>query len=499
MDVFKVPDARNLLRIGWIAIFCLTTGLVFAAPLAYEITTADGRLRGQLPAVVERGVPYFSLERVADLFGGQVTIAQSGKSAILRIAKQRLQLSAGRPGVISEGRTIVLERPPKVMNGVFMVPAEFLSKTVARALGRAVTVAAVSNPGPTLVDLRFRSYPTYTRVVVEGSATFGYSLTQGGGELQVTIRELRSDPATHRMNDGLIERIQLEPARDRGTLLRIAFTGSPPERKVLTLRDPSRLVLDFTRPPLPPSPATPPQARPLKLVVLDPGHGGHDPGATGPGGLQEKDVVLDVAKRLSRILEAEGGMKTSVSRTADYFVPLKERTSFANGQRADLFVSVHANAHRVSASEGVETYFLSSEATDNEARAVAAFENGVIALEPHKPKEDVLKSILWDMAQSQFQEESSHLAEILQDSLTQSLKLQNRGVKQAAFYVLGGAAMPAVLVEVGFVTNPREERRLMDDAHRERVARAIAAGLINYKRRHDQRMGAVKSGSPEAR
>ena len=199
-------------------------------------------------------------------------------------------------------------------------------------------------------------------------------------------------------------------------------------------------------------------------------------------------MVLDVAKRLARLLEAEG-VRVSLSRTGDYFVPLKERTSFANGQRADLFVSIHANAHRVSASEGVETYFLSSEATDNDARAVAAFENGVIALEAHKPKEDILKSILWDMAQSQFQEESSHLAETLQDSLAQGLGLQSRGVKQAAFYVLGGAAMPAVLVEAGFVTNPREERRLMDDAYRERVARALATGLLNYKRRYDQRMG----------
>jgi N-acetylmuramoyl-L-alanine amidase len=242
-----------------------------------------------------------------------------------------------------------------------------------------------------------------------------------------------------------------------------------------------------------------PQARPLKLIVLDPGHGGHDPGATGAGGLQEKEVVLDVAKRLARILEAEGGVRISLSRTGDYFVPLKERTSFANGQRADLFVSIHANAHRVSAPEGVETYFLSSEATDNEARAVAAFENGVIALEPHKPKEDILKSMLWDMAQSQVQEESSHLAETLQDSLAETLNLQNRGVKQAAFYVLGGAAMPAVLVEVGFVTNPREERRLMDEAHRERVARALAAGLMNYKRRYDQRMGAIRSNALEVR
>jgi len=494
-----MPAGQVLLHFGWVSLLWLAPGPVFATPLAYEVTTADGKLRAELPGVVDRGVPYFSLERVATVFGGQVTIAPGGKSATLRVAKQLLQLSAGRPAVISEGRTLALEKPPKLISGVFMVPAEFLSKTVARVLGRSVTVAPVSNPRPALVDLRFRSYPTYTRVVVEGSSSFEYTVAEAGRELQVILPNLRSDPNTYRLNDSLIQRLELEPARDRGTLLRITFAGSAPGRTVLTLRDPPRLVLDFTRPSPPRLPATAPQARPLKLIVLDPGHGGHDPGATGAGGLQEKEVVLDVTKRLARILEAEGGVRISLSRTGDYFVPLKERTSFANGQRADLFVSIHANAHRVSASEGVETYFLSSEATDNEARAVAAFENGVIALEPHKPKEDILKSILWDMAQSQFQEESSHLAEILQDSLAQSLNLQNRGVKQAAFYVLGGAAMPAVLVEVGFVTNPREERRLMDEAHRERVARALAAGLMNYKRRYDQRMGAVRNNPSEIR
>lgn len=482
---FRVPEGGALFRLGWLGLLCLLPGVVYAAPPTYEVSTADGKLRGQLSAVVERGVPFFSLERVAEVLGGQVALARGGQSATLWVGKKLLRLSAGRSAVIAEGKTVTLERPPKLIGGVFMVPGEFLSKAVARAIGVPVAVAALPSPGPALVDLRFKSYPTYTRVVVEGSAVFEYSLTEVGGELHVVLPGLRSEANTYRMEDGLIQRLKLERTRDRGTLLRIAFTGRPLERKVLRLRDPPRLVLDFTRPP-----HAPVGGRPLKLIVLDAGHGGHDPGATGPRGLQEKDVVLDVVKRLARILEGE--VRVSLSRTGDHFVPLKERTAFANSQRADIFVSIHANAHRESASEGVETYFLSSEATDNEARAVAAFENGVIALEPHKPKEDVLKSILWDMAQSQFQEESSHLAEILQDSLAQGLKLQNRGVKQAAFYVLGGAAMPAVLVEVGFVTNPKEERRLMDEVYREQVARALAVGLMNYKGRYDQRMGALR-------
>ncbi len=171
-------------------------------------------------------------------------------------------------------------------------------------------------------------------------------------------------------------------------------------------------------------------ATPLKLIVLDAGHGGHDSGATGPNGVQEKDVVLDVTRRAARMIEDGLGIKVALTRATDVFVPLHDRTNFANKQRADLFIAIHANAHPQSVSEGVETFFLSSEATDNAARQTAALENNVVQLESpqSRQKTDLLKSILWDMAQSEFQQESSFLAETVQDSMTQSLRLVNRGV-----------------------------------------------------------------------
>jgi len=234
---------------------------------------------------------------------------------------------------------------------------------------------------------------------------------------------------------------------------------------------------------------------PLRTIVLDAGHGGHDTGAVGPTGLMEKELVLDVTQRVARLVEGRLGLKVLLTRDADVFVTLQDRTSYANRQRADLFVSIHANAHRVKGTDGVETFFLSSEATDNAARQVAAAENGVIQLEKAAgrgtSKADVLKTILWDLAQSEFQTESARLAEIVHDSVTQTLRMSNRGVKQAGFYVLGGAAMPAILLEIGFVTNPREERRLKDSYYRDELARAILAGLVEYKRHWDQRLRAA--------
>jgi N-acetylmuramoyl-L-alanine amidase len=194
------------------------------------------------------------------------------------------------------------------------------------------------------------------------------------------------------------------------------------------------------------------------------------------------------------------GVKVVMTRSTDVFIPLRDRTNFANKQRADLFVSVHANAHPRSVSEGVETYFLSSEASDTEARQVAAIENGVVQLETPagRRSNDALKSLLWDLAQSTFQQESSFLAETVQDSMTRSLKLVNRGVKQAGFFVLGGAAMPAVLIEIGFLTNPREEKKLASSEYREAAAKAIFAGLTEYKRRWDRGVRTAQGGAAAA-
>ena len=309
-------------------------------------------------------------------------------------------------------------------------------------------------------------------------------------ELRIRLTSVSTSRRAEEVRDGLIEAVQVEPT-EGDTVLRVSFTGASQEPKTSVLSDPPRLLFDFPRAPEPGPRAPLAAPGPLRTLVLDAGHGGHDSGAVGPAGLMEKELVLDVTRRVGNLVETHlPGIKVLLSRKGDSFVPLRERTSFANRERADLFVSIHANAHREMASEGIETYFLSSEATDSAARQVAAAENSVVKLE--KPaargsRADVVKAILWDLAQSDFQQESSRLAEVVQDSMTQSLKMPNRGVKQAGFYVLGGAAMPAILVEIGFVTNPKEERRLKESAYRDEIARAIFAGIAEYKQDLDRR------------
>jgi N-acetylmuramoyl-L-alanine amidase len=362
-----------------------------------------------------------------------------------------------------------------------------------RAAGRPVAAPGGGPQGTTLDELRFRSYPSFTRIVLETSAAVAYRVEQTGPkEARIRVSGLSAAARTEEVADGFVNAIRLERV-GADALVRVLYEDVSGTLRILTLADPPRLVLDVQRP----AEAVPRENRveitPLRTIVLDAGHGGHDTGAIGPTGLMEKEVVLDVARRVARLVEDHLHLKVLLSRDSDVFVPLRDRTSFANRQRADLFVSIHANAHRERATDGVETYFLSSEATDNESRQVAAQENGVVKLEPagRNGKTDIVRTILWDLAQSEFQVESERLAEVVHDAVTQSLRIGNRGVKQAGFYVLGGAAMPAILLEIGFVTNPREERKLRSTRYRDELARAILAGLAEYKRQWDQRLRAA--------
>ena len=227
--------------------------------------------------------------------------------------------------------------------------------------------------------------------------------------------------------------------------------------------------------------------RKISLVVIDPGHGGKDPGAIGPGGAKEKNITLSIARKLKKILERKLGVKVLLTRDKDKFVPLLERAKIANRAGADLFISIHCNSGRNRKASGVETYFLSEARTEWE-RAVAAYENSAIKYEIQDMVDttDVLKYILMDMAQNEFLRESQDLAAYIEQSLARTLKRPDRGVKQAGFYVLFGAYMPAVLVEVGFLSNRREEKLLTSRKYQEKIAYGIYRGIKKFKEKYER-------------
>jgi N-acetylmuramoyl-L-alanine amidase len=249
--------------------------------------------------------------------------------------------------------------------------------------------------------------------------------------------------------------------------------------------------------PPPPSPAIPPPAGPaangfggfsmsrqlglgVSRIVIDPGHGGYDPGVLGKG-MSEAALVLDIALRLEKLLLKEPGVEVVLTRRTEVYIPLEERTAIANRQSADLFLSIHANSSRNDSAKGIETYFLSF-ASSPEAEAVAARENSASAREMHQLP-DIIKAI----ALNNKLDESRDLANMVQEALVTNLRkgnkeVRSRGVKKAPFVVLIGAAMPSVLAEISFVTNKQELQLLKTAAYKQKIAESLQTALLRYRR-----------------
>jgi len=247
----------------------------------------------------------------------------------------------------------------------------------------------------------------------------------------------------------------------------------------------------------PPAAGGAPEVDRFDTVVIDAGHGGEDEGAKGPRGSLEKQVVLDVAARLAAQLR-ERELRVVMTRDSDRFVPLERRTAIANDARGDLFVSLHANAAPEPAPHGVETFFLSLDASDDAAARVAERENGAFRVRgaAAAPIDDPVVGILGNLIANEHLSESSAFARMAESALANAGARASRGVKQAPFVVLVGLQMPASLVEVGFITNPRDEARLRSREGRERIARELAGAILAYGRRHDALRGVGAAGEP---
>jgi N-acetylmuramoyl-L-alanine amidase len=225
-----------------------------------------------------------------------------------------------------------------------------------------------------------------------------------------------------------------------------------------------------------------------KIVVLDAGHGGEDPGAIGPNGTKEKDINLQIVYELKAIFDNDDSYEIILTRKDDTFSPLAERANIANDCKADLFISVHCNASFDRNVNGFEIYFLSEKATDSEAAATALLENSVLGLE-RKPsrKNTSLQGVFWSLAITEYVNECSELSGFISAETTNRLKIPNNGVKQAGFYVLRGAQMPSVLIESAFISNHAQEAKLSLKEFRMAVADSIYEGVVKYYASKDKK------------
>lgn len=373
---------------------------------------------------------------------------------------------------------------------------------------------------PTLEAIRFWSGPEYTRIVLDLTApvvTQPNYLPGANPRLyfDLVYTELAETlPAVVEIDNGLVQRVR--SSRYDAQRSRVVIDlHKELEYKTTVLDSPHRLVIDILGAPASaPFPsvlsspakkdstkfaddsiagildsATDPQpvlrvrqnsnGEGIRLIVIDPGHGGRDPGAIGPSGIMEKNVNLALAKATARALEQQLGVKVLLTRKDDRYLDLRERTAYANRVGADLFISLHANASSSNRPYGVETYFLNLSKTDD-AAAVAARENGMTV-------EDIsnLEAILFDLMANAKINESSRLAAEIQQAMIRELTpgfsdIRDLGVKQGPFHVLLGANMPSALVEAAFISNAREEKRLNSADYQRRVADAIVKAVKNY-------------------
>ncbi len=402
---------------------------------------------------------------------------------------------------------------------------------------KAPSTRVPSPPPPGLArvfDLRFWTGKTSTRVVLdlESKVKLKYDRVGNPERLWIDLIGTRLHPNLEKrvfpVGDGLLEQVRI--AQNRPDAVRVVLDFKVTwDHNFFYLDTPPRLVIDIkgrgvppgkradagaSKPPVtssaasrapssssstaakpaPQAPKEAPQppaanrggsyslARQLGLgarrIVIDPGHGGHDPGTIGRKGLQEKDLVLDVSIRLAKMVRKELGAEVVMTRSTNVFVPLEERTAIANTKRADLFLSIHANGVRNPKARGIETYFLSF-ARSSHAEAVAARENSI-----SKGTLKDLQGLVRKITLSSKIDESRDFASSVQEAMVKGVKrnhsVRDRGVHTAPFYVLIGADMPAVLAEIAFVSNPAAEKRLKPAAYRALLARSLLGGVKSY-------------------
>ena len=374
--------------------------------------------------------------------------------------------------------------------------------------------SASTRPSAVLSEMKHWSNPDYTRISLEldRDVTWeAHELAKGApgkpGRVYIDLKRTRlgKNIKDITIGDGLLKGARV--GQYKAEVVRVVLdTENIKDYKIFPLSDPARLVIDVRgeRPTeisrLEPvisavpervtiakseeqekksRPAKRPVISKIRRIVVDPGHGGHDPGAVGPSGIQEKDVVLAIGLRLRDLFKEELGLDVVMTRSTDVFIPLEERTAIANKVGADLFVSVHANAAPNRTAAGIETYYLNLAKTDKVAQ-LAAKENGT-SLE----KVSVLQAILFDLMANYKLNDSAHLADEVQKALHKKIRtvhndVKNLGVKQGPFYVLVGASMPSILVETAFLSNATEESRLKDPAYQISAAEGVYEGVRNY-------------------
>ncbi|NIN01891.1 MAG: hypothetical protein GTO24_28470 [candidate division Zixibacteria bacterium] len=492
---------RNSGNLFTVCIFVVA--LLLASPISLssaEFVTEDGK--GHHVQTIEIGnIEYVSVNELSSLLDAEVYWYRLLRKVVLEFDDHQLVFTWFSPYLLYDSEVYNLTYEVKPKDGTLYIPL----KGFQRIWSYIHAPTALEQPAATglrvdILDLEitekvngilveiFTSQPVEYEVFANQNRDLNINFYQGRLDAEFFNKKKAPKFATW------IKAYQFENSAQLSLRLRKPFVNLTHNLKT----DPYRIQVSLIHTPSYGDSATqslsyiPTEKEKLSedlvdVIVIDPGHGGEDFGAVGKSGLSEKEVTLDVARRLRDLLEKEKGLQVVLTRERDVLVSLEERAQTANRNDADLFISIHTNSSKKRAVRGSETFFLASAETD-EARAVAALENSSIRFD-YPDEEDLnlddLNFILMDLIQNEYLKESSDLAAMVEKNFQKRLPIPSRGVSQAGFVVLNKAYMPAVLVEVGFISNKKDEKMLKKSSFRQDVAQSLYQSIKEFKKKYE--------------
>lgn len=464
-------------------------------PPATPLTLIAREGRRLVPTTLLSGQELIALDDVAALF--QVTVREDALAGAITVSHRgrTIVISADQPMASVDGRIVSLPSPAVRSGRRWLVPVEFLPRALGPLydqrieLRRASRLLIVGDARVPRVTARIDAIGPPTRATVEVSPAAPISVSADDSRIILRVDGDALDLALPASGGGLIEQIR---AADPNTVtIALAPSAGTPRAVPSTSDTTTRIAIEIpaelaaaepapapVRPAAPaePPPLPPPRAA-FQTVVIDPGHGGDDAGVRAAGGLDEKELTLDVARRLRGLLEARLGLRVLLTRDDDRTLGLDERAAVANNNKADLFVSLHANAALVPSMAGAEVLYLRVDRQDEDGRdgtepaALPVLGGGFRTV-------DIVR---WDLAQIRHLERSAAFAGMLEEELRRRVPVSPRAVQQAPMRVLAAANMPAALVEMAYLTNPDQARRAAGEEFREAVAQAVFEAIVRFR------------------
>ena len=492
-----------------------------AAP--YTVLSAEGRR--PLPARVVAGQEMVSLEDLANLF--QLTVREDSLAGGITVTgkAQTIVLTPGQSLATVAGQLMSLPAAPVRDGKTWLVPIDFVARALPRATG---TRLELRKPSRLILagDIRVprvagtvQPQGSIARLTLDVAPQTPHTVTQEGSKVVIKFEADGLDAALPASSvPDLIQSIRpgegpasiaIDLGQRAGTYRASDLPGDRGSVRIIvdvltaTATTTPSPVAPPAAPTPPATPATPTEPPPLldiapvggiRTVVVDAGHGGEEEGARGPQGTLEKTITLSVARRLKAVIEARLGIRVILTRDADATVGLDERAAVANNNKADLFISLHANASVRGSAAGAEVFYLSLDEYGDQAQRIAKGETEALPVFGGGVRD--IEVILWEMAQARYIEQSAVLAQAVEGALRERVPMSPRAIQQAPFRVLVGANMPAVLVEMGFITNAEQEKQLSSDAFQTTIVQAIADSIARYRDRQATRPNGTPGAAP---